>query len=404
MASAMGVGLTPSQNLTPIAGPSLPAARLLVGAKMRRQEAPKLPPAQERPTMNVNDRTSAFCDRFGLRVPILLAPMAGASAPALSIAVANAGGLGACGALLMTPAEIVAWANEVRAVSNGRFQINLWIPDPAPVRNADHETQVREFLATWGPTVPPNAGDATPPDFGGQCEALLDAHPPIVSSVMGLYPPAFVARLKSLGISWFANTSTVAEAKAAEAAGADAIVAQGMEAGGHRGCFDESKAERDMVGLMSLVPAVVDAVSIPVVATGGIADGRGVAAAMALGASAVQVGTGFLRAPDAQIHAAWADALASAAPEDTLVSRVFSGRAGRSLATDYVRAAISAPQPAPYPVQRGLTAPMRAAATKAGDVRRMQVWAGQSAGLARAESAQSILVRLWEDAVQILRY
>ena len=215
-----------------------------------------------------------------------------------------------------------------------------------------------------------------------------------------------MARLKSLGISWFANTSTVAEAKAAEAAGADAIVAQGMEAGGHRGCFDESKAERDMVGLMSLVPAVVDAVGIPVVATGGIADGRGVAAAMALGASAVQVGTGFLRAPDAQIHAAWADALASAAPEDTLVSRVFSGRAGRSLATDYVRAAISnaAPQPAPYPVQRGLTAPMRAAATKAGDVRRMQVWAGQSAGLARAESAQSILVRLWEDAVQILRY
>ena len=259
--------------------------------------------------MNLRDRTSAFCDRFGLRVPILLAPMAGASAPALSIAVANAGGLGACGALLMTPAEIVAWANEVRAASNGRFQINLWIPDPAPMRNADHETQVREFLATWGPTVAPDAGDATPPDFGGQCEALLDAHPPIVSSVMGVYPPAFVARLKALGISWFANTSTVAEAKAAEAAGADAIVAQGMEAGGHRGCFDESKAEREMVGLISLVPAVVDAVSIPVVATGGIADGRGVAAALALGASAVQVGTGFLRAPEAQIHSAWADAL-----------------------------------------------------------------------------------------------
>jgi nitronate monooxygenase len=356
--------------------------------------------------MNLRDRTSAFCDRFGLRVPILLAPMAGASAPALSIAVANAGGLGACGALLMKPPEIVAWANEVRAASNGRFQINLWIPDPAPVRNADHEAQVREFLATWGSTVAPNAGDATPPDFATQCEALLDAHPPIVSSIMGLYPPDFVVRLKSLGISWFANTSTVAEAKAAEAAGADAIVAQGMEAGGHRGCFDASKAERDMVGLISLVPAVVDAVRVPVIATGGIADGRGVAAALALGASAVQVGTGFLRAPEAQIHAAWADALASAAPEDTLVSRVFSGRAGRSLATDYVRAAISlaAPPPAPYPVQRGLTAAMRAAATKAGDVHRMQVWAGQSAGLARAQSAQSILERLWEDAIGILRY
>src|SRR6185436_3715576 len=109
--------------------------------------------------MSIHDRVTAFCDRFGLRVPILLAPMAGASAPALSIAVANAGGLGACGALLMTPPEIVAWVAEVRTASNGRFQINLWIPDPAPVRSAHHEAQVREFLATWGPAVEPTAGD-----------------------------------------------------------------------------------------------------------------------------------------------------------------------------------------------------------------------------------------------------
>jgi nitronate monooxygenase len=356
--------------------------------------------------MRIRERTTAFCGRFGLRVPILLAPLAGASAPALSIAVANAGGLGACGALLMTPPEILAWADEVRAGSNGRFQINLWIPDPAPVRNADHEAQWRDFLSRWGPAVAPNAGDASPPDFSAQCAALLEARAPIVSSVMGLYPPEFVARLKSHGVAWFANTSTVAEAKAAEAAGADVVVVQGMEAGGHRGCFDADKAEREMVGLASLVPAVVDAVRIPVVATGGIADGRGVAAALALGASAAQVGTGFLRAPEAGIHAAWADALAKAGPEDTVVSRAFSGRAGRSLATEYVRAAISsnAPRPAPYPVQRGLTAAMRAAATKAGDVHRMQAWAGQSAGLARAEPARLILQRLWDDAVAILRY
>lgn len=356
--------------------------------------------------MSIRERTTAFCGRFGLRVPILLAPLAGASAPALSIAVANAGGLGACGALLMTPPDIVAWADEVRAASNGRFQINLWIPDPAPDRNADHEAQLRDFLSRWGPAVAPNAGDASPPEFSAQFAALLEARAPIVSSVMGLYPPEFVARLKADNISWFANTSTVTEAKAAEAAGADVVVVQGMEAGGHRGCFDAGKAEREMVGLASLVPAVVDAVRIPVVATGGIADGRGVAAALALGASAVQVGTGFLRAPEAGIHAAWAEALAKAAPEDTVVSRVFSGRAGRSLATDYVRAAISsdAPRPAPYPVHRGLTAAMRVAATKAGDVHRMQAWAGQSAGLARAEPARVILQRLWDDAVAILRY
>jgi len=332
--------------------------------------------------------------------------MAGVSAPALSIAVANAGGLGACGALLMTVGDIVAWAEEVRAASTGRFQINLWIPEPSPVRDTDREGRVREFLSNWGPAVAAEAGDATPPNFAGQCEALLVARPPIVSSVMGLYPPEFVARLKALGIAWFANTSTVSEATAAEAAGADVIVVQGMEAGGHRGCFDASRAERDMVGLASLVPAVVDAVRVPVVATGGIADGRGVAAALALGASAVQMGTGFLRAPEAGIHRAWAAALAEAKPEDTVVSRVFSGRAGRSLASDYVHAATAddAPPPAPYPVQRGLTAAMRAAAATAGDVRRMQAWAGQSAKLAKAEPAGMIVQRVWDEALAILRY
>ena len=356
--------------------------------------------------MTIRDRTAAFCERFGLGAPILLAPMAGASAPALSIAVADAGGLGACGALLMAPSEIVAWAREVRAAGNDRFQINLWTPDPAPLRDAVHEQRVREFLARWGPVVGADAGDATPPDFAGQCAALLEVRPPIVSSVMGLYPPEFVVRLKDRGIAWFANTSTVAESKAAEAAGADVVVVQGAEAGGHRGAFDATRAEREMVGLVSLVPAVVDAVQIPVVATGGIADGRGVAAALALGASAVQVGTGFLRAPEAGIPPAWADALARAAPEDTVVSRVFSGRPGRSLSTDYVRAALAdgAPGAAPYPVQRGLTAAMRMAATKAGDLRRMQAWAGQSAALARADPARLIVQRLWEEAVAILHH
>lgn len=350
------------------------------------------------------ERTETFCQRFGLRIPILLGPMAGASAPSLSIAVANAGGLGSCGALPMQPAEIVAWAGEVRAHSNGPFNLNLWIPDPAPRRDAAQEARVRQFLAAWGPTVSPDAGDAQPPEFAAQCEALLAIRPPIVSSVMGLYPPAFVAELKQRGIFWFAHVSTVKEARAAEAAGADVVVAQGSEAGGHRGCFDAALAERQMVGLFALLPAVVDAVRVPVVATGGIADGRGVAAALALGASAVQIGTGFLRCPEAKIQPAWADALGNAAPEDTVISRVFSGRAGRSLATDYVMAAISpdAPRPAPYPVQRGLTAPMRNAGHNAGDLHRMQAWGGQSAGLARSEPAAELVRLLWTEAKKLL--
>ena len=349
-------------------------------------------------------RAQAFCDRFGLGLPILLAPMAGASAPSLSIAVMNSGGLGACGALLMQPPAIIDWATEVRAASDCPFQLNLWVPDPAPTREIAAEEEVRRFLAQWGPEPPGTAGNAVPPEFTAQCDALLEVGPPIVSSVMGLYPPEVVARLRAQGIAWFANVSTVAEARLAEAAGADVVVVQGMEAGGHRGCFDADKAEREMVGLFALVPAVVDAVHIPVVATGGIADGRGVAAALLLGASAAQIGTGFLRCPEAKLHPAWADALAVTSPEETAVSRVFSGRAGRSIATDYVRAATApdAPKPAPYPVQRGLTSAMREDAAKQSDVQRMQAWAGQSAALARAEPAADVVHRIWHNTQALL--
>jgi nitronate monooxygenase len=315
----------------------------------------------------------------------------------------NAGSLGACGALLMSPDEIVAWTDEVRA-GKGPYQVNLWIPDPPPRRDRAHEDRLRAFLEKFGPAVAPSAGDGAPPDFAAQCAALLAIRPPIVSSIMGLYPPDFVAKLKNAGIAWFANVTTVAEARAAEAAGADVVVAQGMEAGGHRGCFDAADAERQMVGLFALVPAVVDAVKIPVVATGGIGDARGVAAALLLGASAAQIGTALLRTPEAKLHPAWADALARTAPEDTMVSRVFSGRAGRSIATKYVRAATAAdaPPPAPYPVQRALTAAMRSEAQRAGDVERMQVWAGQSARLARAESAGKVVQDIWDGARKLL--
>jgi nitronate monooxygenase len=349
-------------------------------------------------------RAEAFCKRFGLKLPIVLAPMAGACPPSLSIAMMNAGSLGACGALLMQPNEIAAWADEVRAKGNGPFQFNLWIPDPPPRRDRAHEDQVRAFLERFGPAVAANAGDPTPPDFAAQCEAMLAVRPLILSSIMGLYPPEFVAKLKSAGIAWFANVSTVAEARAAEDAGADVVVAQGMEAGGHRGSFDAALAERQLVGLFALVPAVVDAVKIPVVATGGIADARGVAAALLLGASAAQIGSALLRCPEAKLHPAWADALARAAPEDTMVSRVFSGRAGRSIATKYVRAATAAdaPPPAPYPVQRGLTAAMRNEAVRAGDVERMQAWAGQSVRLGRAEPAGKVVRDIWDGARKLL--
>ena len=257
-------------------------------------------------------RAAAFCDQFNLRVPILMAPMASACPPSLAIAIANAGGLGGCGAVMMQPDAIKKWASDVRAGTNGGFQFNLWIPDPPPKRDAAAEAAVRDFLANWGPPVPPEAGNLVLPNFQAQCDALLEASPVIVSSIMGLYPDRFVRQMKTKSVKWFATVTTVPKA--------------------------------------------------------------------------------------------WADAIGKAAPEDTVITRTLTGRPARSIATEFVRAAMAptAPPPAPYPVQRGLTQPMRDAATKANDVARMQAWAGQSARLARAESAGEVVQRLWQETQALL--
>jgi nitronate monooxygenase len=282
--------------------------------------------------------------------------------------------------------------------------LNVWIPDPAPRRDPDAEARVRAFMAQWGPPVPADAGATTLPDFDAQCDTFLEVAPTAVSSIMGVYPAAFVRRLKERGIAWFATATTLAEAKIARAAGADAIIAQGIGAGGHRGSFDQAAAERQGVDLFALLPRLVDHLDVPIIAAGGIGDGRGVAAALTLGASAAMIGTAFLRSPEAKTHPAWARALENLEPEETALTRALTGRLARAIATDFVKAAASpdAPPPAPYPVQRGLTQAMKVAGAAAGDHHRMQVWAGQSASMAQPIPAAGLVRKIWDDARALL--
>ena len=349
--------------------------------------------------MMPSTRSSDFCARFGLTVPIIMGPMAGSSPPALAAAVANAGGMGGCGALLMDSPGIADWTGAFRQSSGGAFQINTWVPDPEPTLDPADLDRMKSLLADNGTQMGPVAQSGLP-DFAEQCDAIIAARPTVASSIMGLYPSDVVTRLKNAGIAWFAAVTSLAEARAAFEAGADALVVSGVEAGGQRGAFDPDGADRQCGTLFALLPVIAHAVPLPLVAAGGIADGRGVAAALTLGASAVQIGTALLRTPEAGTPALWADALTQVMPEDTVLTRAYSGRLARAVRNRWIDTV--GDNALPYPAQRQAVGPLRGRALAIGDASIMQMWAGQAASLARAEPASQVVNRLWAEADALL--
>jgi nitronate monooxygenase len=340
---------------------------------------------------------NALMRRLQLAHPIIQAPLAGGGdTPALVAAVCDAGGIGFIGAAYLTPAQITQAAQEVRARTSRTFGVNLFAPDATAAPAVDARgaiARVSPFFAELGlpaPT-PPSAAASS---FAAQFAAALDCGAAAFSFTFGLLPADAVAAIKSRGMFLAGTATTPEEAVTLEQAGVDAVVTQGAEAGGHRGTF-AGEPESGMIGSMALVPQVVDAVKVPVIASGGIMDGRGIAAALALGASAVQLGTAFLTCDEAGVPDAYKAAIMNARPHETRLTRAFSGRLARGIVNRFMSEIDrNAEDILPFPLQNTLTRPLRAAAAKQGRAEFLSLWAGQGLGLACRQPAAALMARL----------
>lgn len=333
----------------------------------------------------------------GLDYRIIQAPMAGGGdTPALVSAVCNAGGLGFIGAAYLSPAQIGESAREIRGCTKQPFGINLFAPSPAPELPSDAEAALRKvapFFAELGlpyPSLTATSGHA----FDDQLATALDCGAAFFSFTFGLLPPAAVQAIKARGVFLMGTASTVDEALALEASGVDAVIAQGGEAGGHRATFVvHPRVEPYLIGTMALVPQIIDAVKLPVIASGGIMDARGIKAALALGACAVQMGTVFLTCDEAGVPEVYKQAILLAKENDTRVTRAFSGRPARGIINRFMNE-VGEEDILPFPLQNALTRPLRSAAAKQGRAEFLSLWAGQGLRLARRGPAGELAARL----------
>jgi nitronate monooxygenase len=343
---------------------------------------------------------------FGIDAPIVQAPMAGVAFSEMAVGVSEAGGLGSLACALLTPDQIVEEVETIRRQTSRAINLNFFChrpPEDDAKREAAWKSALEHYFIELGvdpAMLPPVAGRRA--FDSATCDLVVELRPSVVSFHFGLPEKTLVARVKATGAKIVSSATTVDEARWLEREGCDAIIAQGFEAGGHRGMFLTDDASAQM-GTLSLVPQVVDSVKVPVIAAGGISDARGIAAAFALGAAGVQIGTAYLLSPEARISPLARRALKSEGNQ-TVLTNVFTGRPARAIATRMVRelGPISGAVPQ-FPLAGGFFTPLRLKSEANGSIDFTPIWSGQSAGLARELPAKELTRRLAAETLAKLK-
>jgi nitronate monooxygenase len=345
-----------------------------------------------------------FLDLLEIEHPIVQAPMAGAMDWELAAAVSEAGGLGSLPCAMLKPEQVREQVEKIRSRTEKPININFFCHQPPKANNA-REAAWRDRLAPYYRELglDPGAGANAPsraPFNAEMCDVLVELEPRVASFHFGLPEAPLLARVKRAGCLIFSSATTAAEARWLAERGADVVIAQGYEAGGHRGMFlTEDLAAQ--VGTFALVPQVVDAVNVPVIAAGGITDARGIAAAFALGAAGVQMGTAFLFCPEARISAPHRTAFKSARDDATVLTNVMTGRPARGFYNRLMRDLGPISDIAPeFPLAAAAVAPLRAKAEPQGSGEFSSLWSGQAAALGREMPARELLAKLSAEARQ----
>ncbi|BAT57683.1 nitronate monooxygenase [Variibacter gotjawalensis] len=353
-------------------------------------------------------QTQKLLDLLKIDIPLILAPMAGVSTPELVAAVSNAGGLGSYGCAMLSPEQLTSEAERMRGLTNRSFNLNFFCHTP-PKYSEAQETAWQNRLSGYhqehGVSPQPGTSASRNPFDEKFLELTLAINPRVVSFHFGLPPAAMMQTLKDVGIVILASATTVAEARWLAEHGTDIVIAQGAEAGGHRGIFldPNSNDVSGQIGTFALVPQIVDAVDVPVIAAGGITDARGVAAAFMLGADAVQIGTAYMFTPEAKVSALHRGVLKSRDAENTALTNLFTGRPARGVVNRLMRELGPINDVAlPFPAASAAVAPLRAAAEKQGLGDFTPLWSGQAAALGREVGAAELTRQLYEDGAKLL--